>query len=360
MKRLVLGMAAVMVCLGFGVPAWAEPEVHLWFPAEWQTKTEATEKIAAHLSRKSGMKITPRVVRNYQELMAAFEDKSPELAYVGSMVSAVLWSRRLAQPLFQAMDGEQFYAGVMLYPKGQEPLAILKEYPEEIAYAMGTSAGELSAKVASEGKAGQAKASQGEAAKAVGEGKAKAAFVKDYWWEKHKAEFPGVESYRLPGISENRNPDHVLLTSFSVSPEVKAHFFDAAIHAPELFDALYIAPFDASSLDFTLSLMSKAKVDPLTYVWAGETNLGRTVGGGGKLPAAAGKEGVVLDGAQLVVTHCQNCHLLKTLSFYTRDEEQWGRTVIDMVKNHGVKLSEAEIKALNSYMANNFGANRKQ
>lgn len=358
MKRLVLGIVTLMIALAVGMPAGAEPEIHLWFSAEWKKEPESAQKIATELSKASGMHIVPQMAANYPELMDALADNTPELAYVGSMVSAVICSRHLAQPIFQAVDGKHLYAGVMIYPKGKEAGAILKESPEQIAYAVGASAGEVSAKAATAGKATLAVESHKEAVASVLGGKAKAAFVKDYWWEDHKAEYPGLEMTRVPGISENRNPDHVMLASTSVSPEIKALFYAAAFHAPELFKAQYIAPFDSSSLDFTLGLMAKAKLDPLTYSWtnasAGVAKVAKT-----EVAAATGKGSEILDGAKLVEQYCINCHLLKTLSFFVRDEEQWGRTVADMAKNHGVKMSEAETRVLNGYMAKNFGGARK-
>lgn len=358
MKRLVLVLVALMFSWVVIVPVGAEPEVHLWFPADWKKNSEAAQKIATELSKASGMQIVPQVAGNYPELMDALAVKTPELAYVGSMVAAVLRSRRLAQPLFQAVDGKHMYAGVMIYPKGQDPQAILKDHPSEIAYAVGATSGEVCAKAATAGKAAVAMESHQESVSALVAKKAMAAFVNDYWWDEHKGEFPGLELYRVPGISENRNPNHLLLASTSVPPEIKSLFYAAAFHAPQLFKANYIAPFDSSSLDFTLGLMGKAGLDPLTYTWTG-ANLGAAQAVNKDAHAALAKDGALADGGQLVEKNCQSCHLLKTLSFFARDEEQWGVTVADMVKNHGVKISEAETQVLINYMANNFGAKRK-
>ncbi len=255
----------VMVWVWGLAPAWAAPEVKLWFPSD--TKAEVAQKIADGLSLKSGMKIVPRIAKDYPEILSALSEKRPNLAYVGSMVSTIIWSRRLGNPIFQAVDGRQSYAGEMLFPTGQSPQAILHDTPTEVAYTVGASAGEVSAKAATGRKAAIMVASHDEAAGAVKAGRAKAAFVKDSWWEDNKQRFPGLEAYRVPEISESKNPDNILIASKSVTPEVKSLIAGSAYQAPELFGAEFIVPFDSSSFDFTLALMKKAGIDPLTYTW---------------------------------------------------------------------------------------------
>ncbi len=48
--------------------------------------------------------------------------------------------------LVRNIIGKDLYPGVLLFPKGEDPEANLKEYPEQIAYAWGASSGESSAK----------------------------------------------------------------------------------------------------------------------------------------------------------------------------------------------------------------------
>ena len=67
---------------------------------------------------------------------------------------------------------------------------ILAKFPEKIAFAKGASSGESSAKAATSGKASIPVANHGAASNAVKAGKAKAAVVKNWWWESNKKKFP--------------------------------------------------------------------------------------------------------------------------------------------------------------------------
>lgn len=268
MGRMVAALLFLVLTVAGDVrSAAAQPLVHLWFPNTWAAKGAEAQKIADELGKKSGLKIVPEIAANNAELLTALTGTDPEIAFVGSMVSAVVWSRRLAQPLFQAVDGRHLYAGVMIFPKGQVPETILRDDPGAVAYNIGTTSGEVCAKAATGGKAALGMPSFPATADAVQSGKAKAGFVKDFWWDDNKQKYPQLDSAMLPGISDSRNPDNVMLVSVRVAPEIRGLILDAAYHSPKLFNANVVVPFDSSSLDYTLSLMKKAGLDPLTYEW---------------------------------------------------------------------------------------------
>jgi len=267
MKKLVTFLLLTLVYLAPPLAASAQTEIHMWMPPNWKTKSEEAQKIADVLSERSGLKIIPRIANNYTEIMKALSEKNPELAYVGSMVQAVIFARRLGVPLFQAWDGHQSYGGVMIFTKGASPQSILKETPESVAYPAGATSGEVCAKAATGGKANMVVNDFPAAAAAVIAGKAKAAFVKDIWWDANKGNYPNLDSYQVPEISENKNPDNVMVASKFVSPELKSILLDGALDSPKIFGAEIIVPFDSSSLDFTIGLMKKAGLDPLTYSW---------------------------------------------------------------------------------------------
>ena len=270
MKKLVTVFLLAIACLGHTSVAWAtEPDIHLWLTPAWKAHPEEATALANALSEKVGLQIIPRIANSYPEILRALTEKEPELAYVGSMVQAVLFARKLAVPLFQAMDGKQLYGGVMIYTKGESPQSILKNNPDGVAYTLGTAAGEVCAKAATGGLASKGGMVDFKAAAdSVNLGMAKAAFVKDSWWDDNKMDYPKLDSYRVPEISEAKNPDNVMVASKFVSPEIKSMIMGAAIASPELFKAELIVPFDSSSLDFTLELMEKAGIDPQTYSWS--------------------------------------------------------------------------------------------
>jgi len=160
------------------------------------------------------------------------------------------------------------YSGILIYPAGQEPEAILKASTAQIAFAIGASSGESTAKAATAGKAALGVANHGAAVKAVQDGKAKGAVVKDWWWLANESKYSGLKSYRIPGLSEQRNPDNVLTASKAVSAEDIDKITLAALSSSAAFgDKSVVVPFDASQLTFSLGLMKKGTIDPLTYSW---------------------------------------------------------------------------------------------
>jgi hypothetical protein len=155
----------------------------------------------------------------------------------------------------------------MVYPKGGDPEAILRDSPGEIAYTRGASSGESSAKAATAGKAAHPVKNHGAASQAVVEGKARAAVVKNWWWEANKAKFPGLAVYEIPGVSIQKNPDNVLTASKAISNKLQAKITAAAIGSQMVFGGEKMLKLEPAALDFSLELMKKGNIDPLTYSW---------------------------------------------------------------------------------------------
>ena len=156
---------------------------------------------------------------------------------------------------------------MLIYPKGGDPAAILRDSPADISFAVGASSGESSAKAATGGKAAIGVKDHMAAANALKAGKAKAAMVKNHWWSANKSKFPDFEMYEVPGISVSKCPDNLLLASSTVKPETRATLIKAAMAAKDAFGATSMAPFDLSKLDFPLELMTQGHIDPKAYAW---------------------------------------------------------------------------------------------
>lgn len=244
--------------------AWAA-EMSCWFPPDWSKKPEQAQAITKALSDKSGLTIKPRIAKNYPEIIMSFSFAEPNLVYVGSFVQAIIKAKELGTALVQNIDGKDLYSGVLVYPKGGNPEAILKESPSEIAFAKAASSGETAAKAATGGKASMAVPNHDAACAAVVAGKAKAAVVKNWWWEKNKEKFATLDLYKIPGISIDKNPDNVLTASKAVPAADQAKIAEAAIASAEAFGAPKMVPFDQSRLDFPLEMMAKGGIDPKNY-----------------------------------------------------------------------------------------------
>lgn len=136
-------------------------------------------------------------------------------------MQAIIRAHGLGEGLVQAANGKEFYSGVLVYPKNQDPVTILSASPSSIAYAAGASSGESSAKAATAGRASIPTKNHSATCGAVKAGKAKAGVVKNWWWAANGRRFSELAMYEIPGISENRNPDNVLAASKAVSSDVK-------------------------------------------------------------------------------------------------------------------------------------------
>jgi ABC-type phosphate/phosphonate transport system substrate-binding protein len=260
--RVIRFLAAVAATVVMVTPALAA-DVTCWFPPGFSP--ESAKRITDALGT-SGVSVEPRIARNYPEILDAFSAKGSNITYIGSFVQAILSAKKQGVTLAQAIDGKQLYGAWMIYPKGGNPTAILGEAPAKIAFAKGATSGETGAKAATDGKASVATASHAAAAEAVKAGKAKAAFVKNWWWEANKAKYPEFEVHRLPGVSDAKNPDNVLTASKNIDAGLRNKLKAAALAAPAAFGAQSMAEFNGD-LSFTISLMSKAKIDPVSYMF---------------------------------------------------------------------------------------------
>ena len=267
MKKFTVFIISAMMLLSLSLPAYSADGITCWFPPGWKNKADQARAIALALKEHSGLQIRPRIAKSYPQLLTAFSSDQQNLVYVGSFVQAIIKARGLGTPLIQTVNGKEFYSGILVYPKGGDPAAILKNNPDKIAFAVGASSGESSAKAATDGKASMGVANHGAASAAVVVGKAKAGVVKNWWWESNKSKFSSLEAYEIPNISLQKNPDNVLTASKAMSANTMLKITAAAFNSKEAFGAKEMKPFDGDALNFSLSLMEKGKIDPMAYTW---------------------------------------------------------------------------------------------
>ena len=267
MKKIIVLLISALMVLGMTVTAYSADSITCWFPPGWKNKADKARVIAKALGKNSGLQIRPRIAKSYPEILRAFSSDQQNLVYVGSFVQAIIKARGLGSAMIQAQNGKEFYSGILVYPKGGDPAAILKNSPEKIAFAVGASSGESSAKAATGGKAAMGVANHGAASAAVVAGKAKAGVIKNWWWESNKGRFPTLAVYEIPNVSLKKNPDNVLTASKAIPVDIMLKITAAAYNSKDAFGADEMAPFDSDSLDFSLGLMQKGKIDPLTYTW---------------------------------------------------------------------------------------------
>ena len=267
MKKRV-GLLLLLVFVSMTGLSFAADPLTCWFSPGWKTKAIQAKAITQALSEKSGLAIRPRIAKSYPEVLSAFATDKPNLVYVGSFVQSIIAARKLGTPLAQNTNGKEMYSGILIYPAGQDPIAILTNNPADIAFAIGASSGESSAKAATKGKAAIGVANHGTAVNAVKAGKAKAAVVKNWWWAGNGDKFPGMKSFDIPGVSVAKNPDNVLTASKAVPADVAEKVKAAALASSAAFGSNSVmVPFDSSKLAFSLGLMQKGGIDPLTYTW---------------------------------------------------------------------------------------------
>jgi len=265
--KIIFRTFILLIATVFSTVTLAAGSIDMWFSPGWKSKTAKAKSITSELSSKSGIQVKPRIAGSYPQILKTFASGKPALVYVGSFVQAIIRARGLGEGLVQASNGKEFYSGVLVYPKGQDPKAILKNSPSKIAFAVGASSGESSAKAATAGKASIGTKNHAATCGAVKVGKAKAGVVKNWWWASNGKRFPELAMYLIPGVSEQKNPDNVLSASKGVSADVKAKIKEAAKASKDIFGASKMVDFDPSALDFSLSLMAKGKIDPNTYSW---------------------------------------------------------------------------------------------
>lgn len=267
MKKVFASTIAAVMLFGMMLTSANAAEIKCWFSPDWGSKAKQAEDITKALSDKTGLTIKPQIAKSYPEIIKAFSTPDQNLVYVGSFVQAIIKAKDLGTALVQNIDGKELYSGVLVYTKGRNPEDILKNSPAEIAFAKAASSGETAAKAATGGKANQAKASHDEACAAVATGRAQAAVVKNWWWEKNKDKFPGLDMYKIPGVSIEKNPDNVLTASKSIPADVQAKIAAAAIASNAAFGSPKMVAFDQARLAFPLEMMKKGNIDPKTYTF---------------------------------------------------------------------------------------------
>jgi ABC-type phosphate/phosphonate transport system substrate-binding protein len=268
MKRwLVSILCSGLFSLGPSL-AQAVDVIDCWFPPSWKDKPAQSSAIAKVLGTGSGVVVQARIARDYAQILTAFSSDRPSMVYAGSFVQSIIVARKLGTPLLQVVDGKEMYAGILILPIGADPQAVLKDYPTRIAYAVGASSGESSAKAATDGRAALGVASHGAAIASLQAGEAKGAMVKDSWWEQRKTLHPDLVGHSIPGISIALNPDNILSASNAVPTAVQDAVKQAALAGSGVFGAgVTLRPFDPSWLAFSLGLLHKGQMDPLTYTW---------------------------------------------------------------------------------------------
>lgn len=260
--------AVVMLSILFLMPAIVNAaSIALYYPPGFDAGH--AKAIADAVSQGSGLDIKPRIAAAYPEMIDAFSGNDPVLVYVGSFVQSMLHARGVSTPIVQASDGKEFYSAVLIAPAsaGNDAVAIVKEADGSIAYAKGASSGESGAKAATQGKASVAANNHMAAVNAVKAGKARCAFVKNWWWEGNKEKFPEMVKLDYPGVSDHENPDNILSANKAISAEDIVKIRTAAKANPGVFGAKNIKDFDSSLLGPSLDLMKKAGIDPKNYAW---------------------------------------------------------------------------------------------
>lgn len=272
MKRKFLRLslwASVSFILAFLPVVALAGDIALFFPPEWQKKPLKAKAIAETLARNSGLDIHPRIAKSYPQILEAFAQGKAVLAYVGSFVQGILYARGLSTLIAQAIDGTEFYTSVLIVPHdaGDDPVAIVKAAGTAVAYALSASSGESGAKAATGGKAAIRTQNHFAAANLIKIGKAKAAFVKNWWWETNKDKYPELKQLDYPGVSDHRHPGNVLSANKSVSLADIDSIKLALQKSTEVFEVTSFSPFDPAVLKPTLDLMKKGGIDPMNYSW---------------------------------------------------------------------------------------------
>jgi ABC-type phosphate/phosphonate transport system substrate-binding protein len=247
----------------------AAADITLYFPPNWKDDAPKAKGIAEAMSRVSGLTIQPRIANSYPEIIEAFAKGQPVLTYAGSFVQAVLHGQGLSSPLLQGVDGRESYTGVFIAPKssGSDPVKIVKEAGEEIAFSKAASSGESAAMAATGGKAAIPTNSHAAAVNAVKVNKAKGAFVKDWWWEDNKAKYEDMAKFDYPEVSSYKNPDNILSASKSIPTMDMNQIKNAALKNAAAFGVKEFREVSASQLEPSLALMNKGKINPATYKW---------------------------------------------------------------------------------------------
>lgn len=245
-------------------------QITLYFPPSWKTNQITKAKtIAQTLSKDSGLQIRPLIAKTYPRILKAFAEDKPALAYAGSFIQVILYNRKQSTNLVHVLNGHEFYTSFLVTPRtaGANPIAIINTAGSAVAFAKGTSSGESAAKSATNGKATIATLNHRISINAINSGKAKAAFVKDWWWLANQDRYPNLQYLSYPEVSNIKHPDNVLSANHAVSATAIAKIRTAALKNAMVFDAKAIIEFDPTHLNPSIVLMKNGNIDPHTYAW---------------------------------------------------------------------------------------------
>ena len=129
MKKFIALSIVSTILFSVATFSYATEAIDCWFAPSWVTKSAQAKEITAALSAHSGLTIKPRIATNYPQILKAFSSVEQNLVYVGSFVQAIIQARGLGTGLVQSVNGKEFYSGVFVYPKEQNPEDLLKNYP---------------------------------------------------------------------------------------------------------------------------------------------------------------------------------------------------------------------------------------
>jgi hypothetical protein len=244
-------------------PLAAAP-IEIWFPSSWRGEGEVVRKISAELSNKNGLQFSPFISSNYNEILSAFLSNKKAIVYAGSFIQSIIMTNKLGVPYLQGVTGEEMYCGVLIHNNSDNPADVLNNYPEFIAYAVGSSSGEVTAMIATNKRAKYNTSSHTSSLGALRFKIVKGAIVKNRWWDKNKKKYPGFKAYSIPDISTNRHHDNVVSMSMEVSSKEQMIISKAIKSSPELFKVKNFVDFK-KGLEYTLSQMKKAGINPLHY-----------------------------------------------------------------------------------------------
>ncbi len=270
MRTLKIFSCTTIFFILLSMASWAaSAEISLIFPPEWLDRGLKAKNIASELSIRTGLTIQPVLAESYPEIIEAFSKKEPVLGYFGSFVHAILYSRNLCVPVAQGGDGHEFYNGIMIVPRDEayDPFTIIERAGTKVAFCYGTSSGEGAAKAASKRKAALGYDSHQAVVDAVRDGTAKAAFVKNWWWEENKARYEDLKSINHPIISSYKHPDNILCVSRFFPSEYLLKFRKEIVNCHAVFGVKFFYEVRAGIIEQTFELLSLAGIDPVAYKW---------------------------------------------------------------------------------------------
>lgn len=269
-NRKIWSLPTCLGCILACLPALVfASNIVLYFPPAWKNNPAQAKVIADALGKDSGLSVRPHIAKSYSQILAVFLQDQPVLVYVGSFVQAVLYARGLSTHIAQAINGKEFYTSVLIAPRaaGDDPLVIVTDAGTAIAYTKAASSGESGAQAATEGKAAIGTFSHRAAVNLVKIGKAKAAFVKNWWWQANHSKYPDMQQLNYPGVTDHQHADYVLSANKAVTTPEIAKLKQAIYNNADVFAAEAFMEFNPAALKPTLDLMKKGQINPKTYSW---------------------------------------------------------------------------------------------